>query len=41
MGKNRTPVRAPNKDKRFFRRTAVNTKKVNVKPPQFRGGIRL
>lgn len=39
--KKRTPVRAPNRDRQFFRRTAVNTKKINVKPPQFRGGTRL
>lgn len=39
--KNRTPVRAPRKDRFFFRRTAIVTKKVNVKPPQYRGGNRL
>lgn len=29
------------KDKKEFRRTAVNTKKINVNPTIMRGGIRL
>lgn len=28
-------------DARFFRRTAVSTKKINVNPVIYRGGIRL
>lgn len=28
-------------DKRFFRRTAAKSKKVNIAPKIFRGGIRL
>lgn len=29
------------KDKRVFRRTAVKSKKINVEPAIYRGGIRL
>lgn len=29
------------RDKRIFRKTAVKSKKMNVDPPIFRGGIRL
>lgn len=29
------------KDARFFRRTAVRSKKINVDPVIYRGGIRL
>lgn len=29
------------KDKRVFRRTAVKSKKINVEPNIYRGGIRL
>lgn len=29
------------KDKRTFRRTAVSSKKINVDPTIYRGGIRL
>ena len=29
------------KDKAVFRRTAVSTKKINVNPTIYRGGIRL
>ena len=29
------------KDKKVFRRTAVKTKKINVNPLPYRGGIRL
>lgn len=29
------------KDKKVFRRTAVKSKKINVNPKIFRGGIRL
>ena len=31
----------PKKDKKVFRRTAVKSKKINVNPTIFRGGIRL
>lgn len=30
-----------NQDKQVFRRTAVNTKKININPTIYRGGIRL
>lgn len=29
------------KDKKIFRKTAIKSKKMNVVPPVFRGGIRL
>lgn len=29
------------KDRREFRKTAIKSKKLNVQPPVFRGGIRL
>lgn len=29
------------KDKKIFRRTAVKSKKINVEPKVYRGGIRL
>ena len=31
----------PKKDKKVFRRTAAKSKKINVNPTIFRGGIRL
>lgn len=31
----------PSKDHAVFRRTAVNTKKINLSPTIYRGGIRL
>lgn len=31
----------PHKDKQIFKRTAVSTKKINVKPRRMRGGTRL
>ncbi len=31
----------PGKDKAVFRRTAAKSKKINVNPTIFRGGIRL
>lgn len=31
----------PRKDKRVFRRTAAKSKKINVNPTIYRGGIRL
>lgn len=39
--KKRQAVRSPAKDKKFFKRTAMQTKKMNSKVMQFRGGIRL
>lgn len=39
--KKRVPVKSPKKDSKFFRRTAVDSKRLNVNPPVFRGGIRL
>jgi hypothetical protein len=33
--------RRKNVDQKVFTRTAKKTKKVNVKPKQYRGGIRL
>lgn len=39
--KKRVPVKSPSKDKKFFRRTAIQSKRLNVNPPMFRGGIRL
>lgn len=32
---------APKTDKKIFRRTAAKTKKININPKIFRGGIRL
>ena len=29
------------KDKKFFRKTAVKSKKINVNPSEYRGGIRM
>lgn len=29
------------RDRKAFRRTAVNTKKINIDPKVYRGGIRL
>ena len=37
----RVKVNSPKKDSRFFRRTAISSKKLNTNPPTFRGGIRL
>lgn len=31
----------PRKDKKIFRRTAVKSKRINIDPKVFRGGIRL
>lgn len=31
----------PKKDKKIFSRTAAKTKKINITPGQWRGGIRL
>lgn len=31
----------PSKDKRFFTRTARKSKKININPTIYRGGIRL
>lgn len=31
----------PAKDKQVFKNTSVNSKKINVFPPMFRGGIRF
>lgn len=31
----------PRKDKKVFRRTAVQSKKININPTIYRGGIRL
>ena len=31
----------PSKDKKVFRRTAAKSKKINVAPTVYRGGIRL
>lgn len=31
----------PRKDKKVFRRTAAKSKKININPTVFRGGIRL
>ena len=31
----------PRKDKKIFRRTATKSKKINVNPTIYRGGIRL
>lgn len=38
--KARSPVK-PSKDKQVFKNTSVNTKKINVSPPMYRGGIRF
>lgn len=32
---------SPKKDKKVFRRTAAKSKKINIYPIVFRGGIRL
>lgn len=32
---------SPGKDKKVFRRTAVKSKKINIEPKIYRGGIRL
>lgn len=37
----RRKVKAVRKDKRFFSRTAQQSKKINVNPKIYRGGIRL
>ena len=39
--KKRQAVRNSKRDKKFFRRTAIGSKRLNVNPPVFRGGIRL
>lgn len=33
--------RDPNIDRKVFRRTAVKSKKINISPTIYRGGIRL
>lgn len=38
MARKGTPKR---KDKRIFRNTAITTKKINLNPTIYRGGIRL
>lgn len=38
MARKKMPKR---KDKKVFRDTAVKSKKINVNPVQYRGGIRL
>ena len=38
MARKKMPKR---KDKKVFRDTAVKSKKINVNPAQYRGGIRL
>lgn len=38
MARKKLPKR---KDKKIFRDTAVKSKKINVNPAQYRGGIRL
>lgn len=38
MARKKMPVR---KDKKTFRRTAAKSKKININPVIFRGGIRL
>lgn len=40
MAKKRRPVKK-GKDKRVFSKTARQTKKINIKPGQWRGGIML
>lgn len=37
----RKPIKSVSKDKKIFRRTAVSSKKINVNPKIYRGGIRL
>lgn len=39
-GKHRAPTKRK-KDNRIFKHTAMNTKKINVKPKTSRGGIQL
>lgn len=31
----------PSRDKKIFRRTAIKTKRINIDPKIYRGGIRL
>lgn len=38
MARSRT---RPSNDRKMFRRTATRTKKINVNPVNYRGGIRL
>lgn len=38
MARSRT---RPKKDQKIFRRTAVKSKKINIDPKIYRGGIRL
>lgn len=40
MRRMRAPVRAK-KDKRVFSKTAAKTKNINIKPGEWRGGIKL
>ncbi len=40
MEKNRSPVK-PKKDRKIFEKTSKKTKAINVRPGQWRGGIRL
>lgn len=37
----KSPVYSPAADKEFFRRTAVQSKKVNIDPVIYRGGFRF
>lgn len=37
----RSRPRSPRADKRMFTRTAVRSKKINLNPTIYRGGIRL
>lgn len=37
----RKPVRSKKADQHKFRRTAARSKKININPTIFRGGIRL
>lgn len=34
-------MKSKRRDNRFFRRTAAKSKKININPKVFRGGIRL
>lgn len=37
----RKPISSPSKDDRIFSRTAVQSKRININPTLYRGGIRL
>lgn len=34
-------IMKPSRDRKIFRRTAVKSKKININPSIYRGGIRL